>query len=237
GAVATARAADALTRGAPQHAVHRIGGHRLLLVGPAPLPDVTAARGLRVWPEGIDLPTGVLGDRDVVIAARGACAGIARRLGATVVHPDGATGDTDTDLRAKAAAVLAAIDGGARRVVVHLGGADEASHCGDAEAKVAFLGRVDHELLPAVADVVRRAGGTLRVQPDHGCDPRTGAHDAYPVPCLTWTATAPSIGPALPAGARPAVRTSVETQPRLTERGVASLPVVGVMRAHARARA
>jgi 2,3-bisphosphoglycerate-independent phosphoglycerate mutase len=79
----------------------------------------------------------------------------------------------------------------ARRVVVHVGAPDEAAHARDADAKVAAIERADRELLAPLADAVRAAGGTLRVCPDHGCDPRTGRHDADPVPCLTWPASAP----------------------------------------------
>lgn len=207
--VATRRAADALNLHAPDHSVHALGGHRLLLVGPSPLPDAALARGLRAWPEGVHLPPGLL-DRDtVVVAARGACAGVARRLGATVVHPDGATGDVDTDLRAKAARAIAALDDGAPFVVVHVGGADEAAHRGDDDAKVAFLERTESELIAPLADATRAHGATLQIQPDHGCDPRTGAHDAEPVPCLTWTAADRASGPPV----------------RLTERAVAQLAI------------
>lgn len=213
-AVATARAAEAIRVGAPGHAVHALGGHRLLVVGPVPLPAVAQARGLRAWPEGRMLPSGVLGARDVVVAARGACAGVARRLGASVLHPAGVTGDVDTDLGAKAVAARAALAGGAPLVVVHVAGADEAAHRGDADGKVAFLERVDRALLAPLADAVRAAGATLRVLPDHGCDPRTGAHDAEPVPCLSW----PAADSAALVGAPGA--------PRLTERAVAALPVL-----------
>lgn len=214
--LATRRAADALRRRAPGHQIHPLGGHRLLLVGPEPLPAAAAARGLRAWPEGDRLPPGVLDAGVVVVAARGACAGVARRLGATVVHPVGATGDVDTDLGAKAAAAIAALQGGAPRVVVHVAGADEAAHRGDDAGKTAFIERVDSALIAPLADAVRIHAGTLRVQPDHGCDPRTGGHDAAPVPCLTWTAGA--------------IGMTADPDARLTERAVASLPVVDLTR-------
>jgi len=97
--------------------------------------------------------------------------------------------------------------------VVHVGAPDEAAHARDRAAKVAAIERADRELIAPLADAVRRAGGTLRVCPDHGCDPRTGLHDDAPVPCLDWPA----------AGA-----TSLDARPnaRLTERAVATLPAV-----------
>jgi 2,3-bisphosphoglycerate-independent phosphoglycerate mutase len=124
-----------------------------------------------------------------------------------VVIPPGATGGPDTDLPAKTAAALAALDGGARRVVVHVGAADEAAHERDAAGKVAALERIDAELVAPIARAVREAGGSLAVCPDHGCDPVTGAHGDQPVPCLRWP------DPSGPAG-------------RLTERAVHGLAVV-----------
>jgi len=133
-----------------------------------------------VWPRGAALPR-VLDRRTVVVAARGAASGCARLLGAAVVTPDGATGDARTDWAAKRAAALAALDE-ADLVVVHAGAPDEAAHDLDPDAKVAALEAVDRELIgPLWAAVAGR--GRLTVCPDHGTDPRTGEHDAAPVPC------------------------------------------------------
>ena len=202
----TARAAMSLAAEAPAHAVRRIGGHRLLITGAPPLPAAARAAGRHVWPQGV-VPPRILDERVVVIAAAGAAAGCARLLGARVVIPPGATGAPDTDLHAKAAAALAAIDGGARRVVVHVGAADEAAHERDPAGKVAALERIDAELVAPLARAVGEALGSLVVCPDHGCDPVTGAHDENPVPCLRWP------DPSGPAG-------------RLTERTVRGLDVV-----------
>jgi 2,3-bisphosphoglycerate-independent phosphoglycerate mutase len=201
-------AAARLAAGAPGHAVHRLAGHRLLLVGPPPLPAAAHAPGLRPWPEGLVPERNDLLDDDVVVvAAAGAAAGIARLLGAAVVVPPGATGGPGSDLRAKADAARAAIDEGARRVVVHVGGPDEAAHERDADAKVAAIEAADEQVAGPLADAVRGAGGMLTVCPDHGCDPASGEHDAAPVPSLRWPVADAVHG-------------------RLTERAVAGLPVV-----------
>jgi len=210
GAAATREAARALAAAAPGYAVHRLAGHRLLLVGAAPAPRTAHAAHLRLWPEGAVLPR-ALGANSVVVAARGATCGIATLLGASVVVPPGATGDDTTDLHAKAGAAAAALDGGAARVVVHAAGADEAAHTLDAAAKVAFLERADRELVGPLAAAAARPGAVLRICSDHGCDPATGAHDAHPVPHLTWS------GPAA-GGSR--------TARRLTERDAAALDVL-----------
>lgn len=245
GAAATARAAAELRDALSRHRVHRLPGHRLLVVGPEerrvlrPGEPRLVAR-LKWWAEGV-VPPRVLDQSATVVAARGAAAGLARLMGARVVVPAGATGDAETDLRAKASAALAAIQGGAARVVVHVGAPDEAAHERDPQAKVAAIERIDRELLAPLAAATRRAKGTLRVMPDHGCDPRTGEHDAAPVPCLDWrpAAVPPSAGPvpatardgaaavALPAGPIPATarRAAATAGSRLTERAVAALPV------------
>jgi 2,3-bisphosphoglycerate-independent phosphoglycerate mutase len=193
GASAARRAAERLRALAPRHAVRRLAGHRLLLVGLPPLPAAARAEDLRVWPEGI-VPPRVLDARTVVVGATGAATGAARLLGARVVVPAGATGDVDTDLHAKANAALDAIADGALRVVVHVGAPDEAAHRRDRAAKVAAIERADRELVAPLADALALAGGSLRVCPDHGCDPRTGLHDGAPVPCLDWPARAAGGG-------------------------------------------
>lgn len=181
------RAAVVLRERLACHRVRHLRGHRLLLTGPPPLPDAAGGPGLHPWPEGV-VPPRLLGADTVVIAAAGAAAGAARLLGAKVVVPPGATGDTDTDLVAKADAAANAGAAGASRVVVHVGGPDEAAHRRDRPAKVSILERVDRELLPTLVRVARDAGAVLRVGSDHGCDPRTGAHDASSVPWLSWQA-------------------------------------------------
>jgi 2,3-bisphosphoglycerate-independent phosphoglycerate mutase len=202
----TDRAACELALAATGYAVHRLAGHRLLLVGPPPLPAAARAPGLRAWPEGI-VPPRILGDETVVIGAPGAAVGAARLMGARTVVPDGATGLPDSDLAAKAAAAIAAIEAGADVVAVHVGGPDEAAHLRDRAAKIRSLEHADRELIAPLAAAVRRAGGILRVGPDHGCDPETGEHDAAPVPWLRWPA-----GGCAGAG-------------RLTERAVLGLPI------------
>jgi 2,3-bisphosphoglycerate-independent phosphoglycerate mutase len=209
GNAATDRAARALQADAPAHAVHRLTGHRLLVVGPPPLPAAARAVGLGAWPEGVVIPP-VLDLSTVMVAATGAAAGIGRLMGARVLTPAGATGGPASDLAAKAACAVQAIAGGATRVIVHVAGPDEAAHVLDAEAKVTAIERADRDLIAPLAAAVRRAGGTLRVCPDHGCDPATGLHDAHPVPCATWPG--PDRGAAL-------------SPRRLTERAVADLGV------------
>jgi 2,3-bisphosphoglycerate-independent phosphoglycerate mutase len=205
--------ATVLAAALPDHAVHALAGHRLLVIGRAPLPTLpplAGAAGCRVWPAGL-VPPRVLDAATTIVAARGAAAGIGRLMGARVVVPPGATGRPGSDLAAKAAAALAALGAGSACVVVHVGATDEAAHEHDARAKVAAIEQADGLLLAPLVHALRACGGTLRVCPDHGCDPRTGLHDAAPVPCVTWTAGAERAAPAAA---------------RLTERAVAALPAI-----------
>lgn len=66
-------------------------GHRFLFVGPRP-PEVSAS--WRVWPDGPTLAR-AMDDSTVVVAAPGAASGCAQLLGARVIVPRGATGDTE----------------------------------------------------------------------------------------------------------------------------------------------
>jgi 2,3-bisphosphoglycerate-independent phosphoglycerate mutase len=184
-------------------------GHRLVLFAPegsAPAggPHIGGAgdasvgaprrAGVRVWADGARLPR-ALDDTTVVVAAPGAAAGCARLLGAALVVPPGATGDVDSDLPAKAHAAIDAIEGGARRVVVHVGAPDEAAHRRDATGKVRAMEALDAALLAPLSDAVARAGGTLAICPDHGTDPLDGTHDAGAVPALRWGRAITPAGP------------------------------------------
>jgi 2,3-bisphosphoglycerate-independent phosphoglycerate mutase len=205
-----ARAAlGALRAALPEHQVHHLGGHRCLAIGSSP--PAPALRTLRpiVWPDGALLPR-TLDERTVMVCARGAASGCASLLGAAVVTPAGATGGTDTDWRAKQEAALRALDDVAR-VVVHAGAPDEAAHERDADAKLRALEAFDRELVGPLWAAVRARGGRLAVCPDHGTDPRSGLHDAAPVPAV------------LAGRAVSADRVAV----RMTERAAAGRAVIG----------
>jgi len=185
-------------RSAQRQRVHHLTGHRMLIVGLDPtatlageLFEIDLRAGLlgadlRVWPAGV-IPPRVLGEDTVVIGAQGAAIGIARLMGARTIVPPDATGRPGSDLAAKATAALTVI-GDVSRVVVHVGAPDEAAHERDADAKVAAIEAADALLLAPLTAALRARGGTLRVCPDHGCDPATGRHDDRPVPCVDWPA-------------------------------------------------
>jgi 2,3-bisphosphoglycerate-independent phosphoglycerate mutase len=176
---------------------HAVSGHRLLLLS-AQRPADRRLLGLyvRVWPVGAP-PEGSVPVETVVVCARGAAAGCARLLGADVVIPPGATGDFDSDLRAKAQAAVAALAAGTARVVVHFGAPDECAHRREGHRVVEALERLDRELLAPLRDAVAALGGRLVVCPDHGTDPVTGRHDPAPVPAVVWGSGIDPEGPAV----------------------------------------
>lgn len=192
----------------PRHCLMPLREHRVLALGTR-RPDLTRCAGMsiHVWPDGARLRPAL--EHTTVVCGPGAVAGIGRLLGADVVVPDGATGDVDTDLPAKAAAALRALDAG-RDVVVHVGAADEAAHRCDRAAKRTALEAVDRALLGPLRRAVRAAGATLTVTADHGTCPWTGRHDAAAVPYATEGPDVPACGPR-----------------RATERAVAGAPTVG----------
>lgn len=172
-----------------------LGGHRLVLLSASRPADrgILGVR-LRVWDDGPP-PSGRLPERTTLISARGAAAGCGRLLGAEVVCPPGSTGDTDTDLAAKARDAALAIARGQERVIVHVGAPDEAAHRRDPAAVAHALERVDLELLGPLREVVEAARGRLIVCPDHGTDPVTGEHIPDPVPAVIWGVGVAASGP------------------------------------------
>ena len=188
---------EAAARGIDRADVRRIDlpddGVRLLVFGDT---GVQAGGRVREWPRGA-VPPRVLDTSTVVIGALGAATGLGALMGARVVVPPGATGGPDTDLGAKRQAALDAIAGGAARVVVHVGGPDEAAHRRDRAAKLACVEAADAELIGPLADAVVAVGGSIRVCADHGTDPETGDHIGGPVPCVYSSApTPPALVPA-----------------------------------------
>ena len=161
--------------------------HKLLVLGGQAPPEISGDVSLQIWPPGA-VPPQILDESTVVIGAVGAATGLGRLMGARVIIPPGATGRPDSDLAAKCVAARTAIAQGASWVVVHVGGPDEAAHDRDRPAKIAAIEAADRELIGPLREVVAAVGGSLRVCPDHGCDPETGAHVAGPVPSVSWSA-------------------------------------------------
>lgn len=117
-----------------------------------------------------------------VITAVDLLRGIGRLLGWDVVEVPGATGYIDTDYAAKG---RYAIDTLQKKdfVVVHVEATDEASHEGDAAAKVEALERIDQDIVAPVHEYLRGQGDyRILVCPDHPTFLRTKTHSHGFVP-------------------------------------------------------
>ncbi len=146
-------------------------------------------RGAALTPRLIPL-TETYGIHAACIAGGALYKGVARLAGLTVLEVPGATGDLRTDLRAKARAALKAL-AEFDLVFVHIKGTDNAGHDGDAEAKKAFIERVDREFFGELLLQLPR-DLHLCVSADHTTPPAVREHTADPVPALFF---GPAIRP------------------------------------------
>lgn len=107
--------------------------------------------------------------------------GLAAALGLECPMVCGATGKTDTDLPAKTQAALE----WSRKtefVFLHFNGADEAAHELDIQAKMAFLNKLDEQVLPRLSE----SGQPLLICCDHGSEPSDGSHSGGAQPFVLW---------------------------------------------------
>lgn len=116
-------------------------------------------------------------EKGCVLSGTSVVRGIGKLLGMDVWTVPGTTGDTDTDLNSKR---LAALDAAGKYpfVLLHINGADEASHRKNVTEKRAFLRKVDAEIVRPLATKLP----FFIVTGDHAADPRTGTHAGTPQP-------------------------------------------------------
>jgi len=125
----------------------------------------------------------IYGVRGAVIAGGALYRGVAQACGLDVIHVDGATGGLDTDIRAKAAAVLATLESH-DFVFCHLKGTDNAGHDQNAANKRAFIERMDEELFKTLIDEVDWKSSHLSFTGDHCTPIDYGDHTVDPVPVM-----------------------------------------------------
>lgn len=117
-----------------------------------------------------------------VITAVDLLRGIGRLLGWRIIEVPGATGYLDTDYAAKARYAIESLND-LDFVVVHVEATDEASHEGDAAAKVEALQRIDQDIVAPVHDWLKQQGEyRLLISPDHPTFLRTKTHSHGYVP-------------------------------------------------------
>jgi len=98
------------------------------------------------------------------------------------IEAPGATGYTDTDYASKGRCAVEALSS-SDLVCVHIEATDEASHEGDAMAKVKALEEIDRHIVAPVLDALRSQGDyRILVSPDHPTPLRTKTHSHGFVP-------------------------------------------------------
>jgi len=108
--------------------------------------------------------------------------GLAVLLGWRIIEVEGATGYLDTNYAGKGQAAIEAL-ATHDLVVVHVEATDEASHEGDARAKVAALERIDAEIVgPLWRHLAQLPAARLLISPDHPTFLRTKTHSHGFVP-------------------------------------------------------
>jgi len=122
------------------------------------------------------------GKTGAMITAVDLLRGLAALIGWKRIEVPGATGYTDTDYAAKGRYAVAALDD-VDLVCVHVEATDEASHEGDAAAKVKALEEVDRHIVAPLHDALRQRGDyRILITPDHPTPLRTKTHSHGFVP-------------------------------------------------------
>jgi 2,3-bisphosphoglycerate-independent phosphoglycerate mutase len=122
------------------------------------------------------------GRRGSMITAVDLLRGLAALLGWQRIEVPGATGYTDTDYAAKGRHAIAALPD-TDLICVHVEATDEASHEGDAAAKVKALEDIDrHIVAPLHAALKAQGDYRILISPDHPTPLRIKTHSHGPVP-------------------------------------------------------
>jgi len=122
------------------------------------------------------------GKRGAMITAVDLLRGLAMLIGWQRIEVPGATGYVDTDYAAKGRYAVEAL-GQFDLVCVHVEATDEASHEGNAAAKVKALEEIDRHIVGPVYEALRAQGEhRILVTPDHPTPLRTKTHSHGLVP-------------------------------------------------------
>lgn len=135
---------------------------------------LTTTRCLIPWGQSVPAKLLPFPNKAAVICGTTIVKGIAQLLGMHLLEIPGATGDIDTNLKAKVMAALSA----AKEypfVLLHINGADEASHRKNAAQKKDFLQQVDQLVLSQLL----KSEHQIQVIADHGTNPQTGIHMGF----------------------------------------------------------
>ncbi len=144
------------------------------------------ATNIWLWGQGRtpDVPpfAQVYGKQGAMITAVDLLRGLAALIGWRRIDVPGATGYLDTDYAAKGRAAIRALDD-VDLVCVHVEATDEASHEGNARAKIAALEEIDRHIVGPLHRAMRERGEyRMLVTPDHPTPLRTKTHSHGAVP-------------------------------------------------------
>lgn len=118
-----------------------------------------------------------------VIAAVDLIMGIGACAGMQVIKVPGATGNIHTNFKGKAEAALAALQGGADFVYIHVEAPDEAGHQGSTELKVRAIEEIDRQVLALLLNgLADFPDYRVMLLPDHPTPLSVRTHTAEPVP-------------------------------------------------------
>ena len=132
------------------------------------------------------------GKQGAVITAVDLLRGLAKLVGWRRIDVPGATGYLDTDYAAKGRSAVTALAEN-DLVCVHVEATDEASHQGDAQAKVKALEEIDRHIVGPIHQALAAQGPyRILVTPDHPTWLRTKTHAHGYVP---WTMAGEGVAP------------------------------------------
>jgi|SRR5579872_1121211 len=172
------------------------------------------------------------GKTGAMITAVDLLRGIANLLGWRNISVPGATGYLDTDYAAKGRYAIDALEK-TDLVIVHVEATDEASHEGNARAKVEALERIDLDIVGPLHERLKALGEhRVLVSPDHPTFLRTKTHSHGYVPfALCGTGIAPDASASYDEAAAAASRLSFDRgcdlMPFFVSAGAQNQPVMG----------
>lgn len=152
------------------------------------------ANGVWFWAEGtaVELPCFVdqFGHRGGVVSAVPLCHGIAALTGLEPIFVEGATGELDTNLENKVAAVLKVLET-YDFAALHVEAPDECTHNGDLKGKLQSIEWLDSRCMKPLVEAFDARGWAYRILllSDHKTLTSTRGHDGDPVPFLLYDST------------------------------------------------
>lgn len=147
-----------------------------------PPANIALARGSGSPPEVPSFSEHHNGLKGTAIVGISLVRGLCRLSGLEVPDVKGATGSTDTDVKAKAKAALAALKTH-DFVLLHYKATDLYGHDGDAPGKVAFIEKID----TALGTILGSLDNTIVcITADHSTPCSVKDHASDPVPVLVW---------------------------------------------------